>query len=133
MNMSKNERRATLAVSRRRYAEIKGRKRRGAFLDEFCAVTGLGRKHAIATFNGRNRRGTRRRGHPRKFSAEAARLLAKAWRLAGMPCGKLLRPVIATHVESGGTGRGGSSASRRSRRPRRNGYLTIPARLGGAR
>ena len=72
-------------MGRHRYAEIKGRKRKGAFLDEFCAVTGLGRKHAMATLNGRNRRGTRRRGHPRKFSAEAARLLAKAWRLAGMP------------------------------------------------
>jgi len=98
--MSKEERRATLAVSRRRYAEIKGKKRKGAFLDEYCAVTGHGRKHAVATLNGRNRRGAKRRGHPRKFSTEAAKLLAKAWKLAGMPCGKLLHPVITAHVES---------------------------------
>ena len=47
MNMSKEEKRATLAVSRRRYAEIKGKKARGIFLDEFCVVTGLRRKRAI--------------------------------------------------------------------------------------
>ena len=100
MNMSKEERKAALAVSRRRYAEIKGKKESGAFLDEFCAVTGLSRKHAIAALNVRTCRSGRRRGHPRRFSTEAARLLARAWRLAGMPCGKLLRPVITTHVES---------------------------------
>ena len=100
MNMSKEERRATLAVSRRRYAEIKGKKESGAFLDEFCAVTGLSRKHAIATLNGRARHGGKRRGRPRRFSTEAAKLLARAWKLAGMPCGKLLRPVITAHIES---------------------------------
>jgi len=100
MNMSKTERRATLAVSRRRYAEIKGKKKRGAFLDEFCAVTGLSRKRAIRTLCAGGSRRTKRRGHPRKFSTAAAKLLARAWKLAGMPCGKLLRPVITTHVES---------------------------------
>jgi hypothetical protein len=98
--MSKEERRATLAVSRRRYAEIKGKKESGAFLDEFCAVTGLSRKHAIATLNGRARHVGKRRGHPRRFSTEAAKLLARVWKLAGMPCGKLLRPVITAHIES---------------------------------
>ena len=31
-----------LAVSRRRYAEIEDKKARGAFLDKFCALTGMG-------------------------------------------------------------------------------------------
>jgi len=100
MNMSKEERRATLAVSRRRYAEIGGKKARGLFLDEFCAVTGLSRKHAVATLLARRAKAARRRGHPRRFSTESARLLAKAWKLSGMPCGKLLRPVIATYIGS---------------------------------
>ena len=98
--MSKEERRTTLAVSRRRYAEIEGKKGKGAFLDEFCALAGLSRKRAIRTLNARGSRDGRRRGHPRKFSTEAARLLAKAWKLAGRPCGKLLHPIIAAHVES---------------------------------
>ena len=98
--MSKEERRATLAVSRRRYAEIRGKKARGRFLDEFCSVTGLGRKHAITALRARRAGGAKRRGHPRTYSVQSARLLAKAWKLSGMPCGKLLRPVIATYVGS---------------------------------
>jgi hypothetical protein len=89
MNMSKEEKRAMRAVSRRRYAEIKGKKAKGRFLDEFCAVTGLSRKRAIRTLAARSRP-VRRRGRPRTFSVAAARLLAQAWHLAGRPCGKLL-------------------------------------------
>jgi len=101
MNMSKNEKKATLAVCRRRYAEIQGKKERGRFLDEFCALTGLSRKRAIRTLaQGGATKRARRRGHPRKFSVGAARLLAKVWKLADKPCGKLLHPIVTTHVES---------------------------------
>jgi len=98
--MTKEERRATLAVSRRRYAELDGKRAKGGFIDEFCAMTGLSRKRAIRRLNARAARGARRRGHPRKYSMEASRLLARAWRLSGQPCGKLLHPVIATCVGS---------------------------------
>jgi len=98
--MSKEERRATLAVSRLRYAEIDGKKARGRFLDGFCAVTGLSRKRAIRKLKARRTGEARRRGHPRRFSTESARLLARAWKLSGLPCGKLLQPVIAPYVAS---------------------------------
>ena len=100
MTLSKDEKKATLAVSRRRYAEIKGKKAKGRFLDEFCAVTGLTRKHAIATLTCRAAKHPHRRGPPKKHSMDAVRLLARVWRLAGKPCGKLLRPVLDAHLAS---------------------------------
>jgi hypothetical protein len=100
MTLSKEEKKATLAVSRRRYAEIKGKKRRGQFLDEFCAVTELSRKHAIARLGTKAAKHTRRRGPPKKHSMNAVNLLARVWRLAGKPCGKLLKPVLEAHLES---------------------------------
>jgi len=100
VNLSKEEKRAALSVGRRRYAQITGKRKRGAFLDEFCAVTGLSRKHAIATLNPKRAGPARRRGAPKKHSMRAVRLLVKAWKLAGKPCGKLLRPVLGAYVES---------------------------------
>ena len=100
MIMSKNEKKTMMSIGRRRYAQIRGKKARGAFLDEFCALTGLSRKRAIRALKTNTAKRAGRRGRPPKFSAQAASLLAKAWKLAGKPCGKLLRPVIATYVGS---------------------------------
>jgi hypothetical protein len=100
MTLSKEEKKATLAVGRRRYADIKGKKAKGRFLDAFCAVTGLTRKHAIATLTTRAAKHHPRRGPPKKHSMDAVNLLARVWRMAGKPCGKLLRPVLDTHLAS---------------------------------
>ena len=102
MTLSKEERKATLSVGRRRYAQLHGKKARGKFLDEFCAVTGLSRKHAIATLHAAQNTPprARRRGAPKKHSMDAVRLLVKAWKLAGKPCGKLLHPVLGDYLAS---------------------------------
>jgi len=99
MTLSKDEKKAMLSVGRRRYAQLHGKKARGRFLDEFCAVTGLGRKHTIATLNApHDTRRARRRGAPKKHSMDAVRLLVKAWKIAGKPCGKLLHPILPDYL-----------------------------------
>jgi hypothetical protein len=100
MILSKEEKKVTLAVSRRRYAHIKAKKARGRFLDDFCAVTGLTRKHAITVLGAKAQTHVRRRGPPKKHSMDAVRLLTRVWRMAGKPCGKLLQPVLGAHLES---------------------------------
>jgi len=94
MNMSNSEKRTTLAVCRRRYAELKGKKAKGALLDEFCALTGLHRKHALRVLNARPAHRKRKRGHPKAYSMDAVRLLTRVWKLADKPCGKLLKPIL---------------------------------------
>jgi hypothetical protein len=100
MTLSKEEKKVTLALGRRRYAQIKGKKEKGRYLDEFCAVTGLSRKHAIARLRTKAAEHARRRGPPKKHSMDAVNLLARVWRLAGKPCGKLLQPVLETYLAS---------------------------------
>lgn len=100
MNLSREEKQTALAVGRRRYAQLNGKKKRGEFLDGFCAVTGLSRKHAIAALNPRRAptRPPRRRGAPKKAPMKAVNLLARIWKLAGKPCGKLLRPILGAYL-----------------------------------
>ena len=138
--MSKEERRTTLAVSRRRYAELKGKKARSRFLDEYCAVTGHGRKHAIAALNARRPGASRRRGRPSGFGAQSVKLLAKIWKLAGRPCGKLLHPVAGLYVASlrrhGGVDEGAAAEVSRmsaSTMDRRLGYSRPPGGRGRGR
>jgi hypothetical protein len=100
MNLSKEERNITMAVGRRRYAQLKGKNKRGAFLDEFCALTSLTRKHAIAALNAQQKPRARRRGPPKKHPMSAVNLLVKIWRVAGKPCGKLLHPVLPDYLAS---------------------------------
>jgi hypothetical protein len=97
--MTKDERKVSLAVGRRRYAQLRGRRAKGRFLDEFCETSGLDRKHVIKRMSGR-RGPDARRGAPRRFSAEARRLLARIWRLSDKLCGKLLVAVLPEYVRS---------------------------------
>jgi hypothetical protein len=100
MQMSQDEKRTTLAVSRRRYAEIKGKKAKGRFLDEFHATTGFHRKHAIRALNAAPAHRKRKRGHSKACSANGLRLLTRVWKLADKPCGKLLKPILKPILES---------------------------------
>jgi hypothetical protein len=100
MHMSHDEKRTTLAVSRRRYAELKGKTDKGRFLTEFCALTGVHRKHAVRALNATPAHRKRKRGHPKICSMDAVRLLTRLWKLADKPCGKLLKPILKTLVES---------------------------------
>lgn len=97
--MTKDERRVSLAVGRRRYAQLVDRRSKGLFLDEFCAARGMDRKHAIKQL-AKRRVAPLRRGAPRRFSAESRRLLSRLWKLSGRLCGKLLAPVLGVYLES---------------------------------
>ena len=97
--MTKEERKVGLAVGRRRYAQLASKRAKGRFLDEFCATTGLERKHALKQLSARRKPGARR-GAPRRFSAPARQLLVRIWRLSGKLCGKLLVAVLPEYVRS---------------------------------
>ncbi len=91
--MSKDESRAYLGIMRRRYAAVRRKKGRGHVLDEFCGMTGLSRKHAIKALSPK-RRAPGRRGCPPGGTREGRALLARAWKLSDMMCGKLLKAVL---------------------------------------
>ena len=63
--MTKEEKKHYVLLSRRRYGELTDKKDKGAFLDQFCAVTGMSRKNAIRRLSPRERP-HRRRGRPFK-------------------------------------------------------------------
>jgi len=93
MDMSKEERRVYTGVMRRRYAAVRRKKARTRVLDDYCAVAGVTRKHAIKSLSP-GRRPAGRRGRPPAGTREGAALLARLWRLSGMMCGKLLGAVL---------------------------------------
>jgi hypothetical protein len=99
MDMSKEERRVYAWVKRRQYAAMRRKKARTRVLDDYCAVTGVTRKHAIKSLSPA-RRPPRRRGRPPGGTREGAALLARLWRLSGMMCGKLLRAVLPELLSS---------------------------------
>ena len=99
MHMTRDEKKTGLAVGRRRYAQVVGRRARGVWLDEFCATSGLERKHAIKQLSAR-RKPDARRGAPRRYTPGSRRLLAGIWRLSGKLCGKLLVAVLRAYVDS---------------------------------
>ena len=96
--MTKEEKKHYVLLSRRRYGELTGKKEKGAFLDQFCAVTGVNRKNAIRRLSPKERP-HRRRGRPFKADVAARDLLARIWKLADRPCGKLLRPVLGVWID----------------------------------
>jgi hypothetical protein len=93
MEMSKDEGRTYLVIFRRRYAAVRGKKGRGRVLDEFCAMTGLSRKHAIKALSPK-RSPPGRRGCPPGGTREGMALLTRLWRLSDMMCGKLLKAIL---------------------------------------
>lgn len=97
--MTKEEKAQYILLSRRRYGELGCKKEKGSFLDEFCAATGMSRKNAIRRLSP-HAPARRRRGRPFKADMRARRLLVRIWKLAGRPCGKLLRPVLGVWVGS---------------------------------
>src|SRR3954470_23244704 len=83
-----------------RYARA-DRGERGRILDEFAAVTGYHRKHAMRLLRAGqvNRRGGPRPG--RRIYDEAVReALTVAWEASDRICGKRLRPLLPTLVEA---------------------------------
>lgn len=98
MNMSNEEKKINLAVSRRRYAKLTSKKEKSLFLDQFCATTGLERKHAIKQL--RKSGVKRKQGRRRIYGTDSRLLLTEIWKLSGKLCGKLLHAVVPCWLES---------------------------------
>jgi hypothetical protein len=82
-----------------RYARS-DRTERGRILDEFVAVTGHHRKHAMRLLRGgkagRGRQGQRRR----VYDAAVREALIMLWEASDRVCGKRLRPLLPVLVEA---------------------------------
>lgn len=83
-----------------RYA-VASREERGRILDEFTAVSGLHRKHAMRLLrSGRSRRQTGARPDRRLYNAAVREALIVLWEASDRVCGKRLRALIPILVES---------------------------------
>ncbi len=72
---------------------------KGRILDEFIAMTGYHRKHAIRLLKHGLRAGQwERRGRKRSYSGETVRQLVAVWEVTGRICGKRLQPFLPTLV-----------------------------------
>ena len=97
--MSKEATREYVVRTRIRYGAMTGRRAKGRVLDEFCATTGLERKHAIKVLRAPGDP-PRRRGRQPTYGAEDYKALRGIWKEAEMPCSKLMKPVMGGYVES---------------------------------
>ena len=81
------------AATRKRYA-ASGRAAKGAILDEFVALTGLHRKHAIRVLGGPPEK-KRSRGRPKtRYGSTVKEALALLWEASDRVCSKRLAPMI---------------------------------------
>ena len=72
---------------------------KGQILDEFVAVTGFHRKHALRLFNRRTQMGPRRkRGRSRLYDEAVHQALTVLWEASDRVCGKRLKPLLAVLV-----------------------------------
>ena len=79
---------------RERYMRA-SKKEKGRVLDEFTAVVGCQRKSAIRLLRGRKQSWAgRRRGRPRRYGHEVARVLKMAWEATDRLCSKRLHPFL---------------------------------------
>ena len=80
------------AVGERYRVGTREEKRR--ILDEFVAVTGWHRKHAIRTLNAEGAAGSRRRPRPRLYDEAVGQALLTLWEASDRVCAKRLRPLL---------------------------------------
>jgi hypothetical protein len=102
--MSENTLNEYIPRFRARYSRMTGKKARSGLLDEFCEVTGYGRKHAIKVLGGQKRsgRGPGRGGAPRRYGEEEIAVLKYCWLRMEQPCGKRMvgmLPLWMAHLE----------------------------------
>jgi hypothetical protein len=76
---------------RYRHAGCKGK---GRILDEFCAVCGHHRKHAIRLLNKDGRQKKKKPGRPSKYGPEEIRVLDNIWLSSNRPCASRLVGMI---------------------------------------
>src|SRR6202451_1957850 len=89
-----------IAVAGERYRRS-GRRERGQILDEFTALTGFHRKHAMRLLRS-SAKSDRNGGRPeRRIYGEAVReTLIILWETSDRVCGKRLRPLVPILIES---------------------------------
>ena len=89
-----------IAVAGERYRRS-GRRERGRILDEFTALTGFHRKHAMRLLRS-SAKSDRNGGRPeRRIYGEAVReTLIVLWETSDRVCGKRLRPLVPSLIES---------------------------------
>lgn len=88
-----------VAALRGRYAKA-GRREKSRILDEFCALSGYHRKHAVRVLNEAGRRSEGRQPGRRVYD-EAVRLaLVEVWEAADRICGKRLKAALPSFIES---------------------------------
>ena len=85
-----------------RYAEAKGRREKGAILDEFCKTYDCHRKHALRVLNGHAPGPKRRACRPRRSTYSGKRLISlleAMWKASGYPCGRRLKATMLGWME----------------------------------
>src|SRR5215213_4098945 len=93
-------RNALVAAVAERYARS-NRLERGRILDEFAAVTGHHRKHAMRLLRGGGAGPAERRGRrDRVYDAAMREALIVLWEASDRVCGKRLRPLLPVLVEA---------------------------------
>ena len=97
--MSKEATREYVVRTRIRYEAMTGKRAKGCVLDEFCATTGMERKHAIKVLRAPGDP-PERRGRKPTYGADESNALRAMWMEAGQPCSKLMKPVMDCYVQS---------------------------------
>lgn len=73
---------------------------KGGILDEFVAITGYHRKHAIRLLgNGHRPAGSRGRGRPKIYGPEVKSALVHVWEILERPCSRRLHPFLPEIVD----------------------------------
>ena len=91
--MVSQSKREYLARIKDRYRHA-GRKGKTRILDEFCAVCGHHRKHAIRLLNADRRRCRKKPGRPRQYGREEIQILENIWVSADYPCSARMAGMI---------------------------------------
>lgn len=97
--MSQNTRDEYLEKMRCRYRRYRGKAARGKLITEFCEVTGHERKYAnklLGEKRGPGSRPARKRGAGRIYCDAAIDVIFAIWKAGEQPCGKRLKPMLAT-------------------------------------
>ena len=97
--LSQQSKRELVEAVRDRYLRA-GRQEKSKILDEFVAITGFHRKHAIRVLRQGYHRERERRGRGRMYSGTVVSTLAEIWRICGCICGKRLQPFLPQLVQS---------------------------------
>jgi hypothetical protein len=95
--LSQQSKRELVARLRTRYRGS-NRKEKTKILDEFVAVTGFHRQHAIRVLRQGYGQKRERRGRKRVYGGHVVSVLGQVWRISGCLCGKRLQPFLAQLV-----------------------------------